>query len=282
MTAASVFDPDSSTFSTGTTYTRMWVSGQFQAPESESLIQLLPRKQLNNDAFETDAEEIEVKGEELVLVATKSLSDYHLIALLCWRNFANMPCMTLIESVQRILSPGANRQTAGVRVKSGDEIERRRMTKLEKRVAKREQIENGVLWCVTKLFTNEHNFNGRHLMRHYARRLLLTIVNSLLALIITLFALSYYKVLQTNGIGKVASSLNNFTLLLVDSMCCKIDTDGLVRHYTCFLPSTGEVPKLLIGFVSIQLLILLLNLYQLYKFFWAISELPVLFLLILQ
>ena len=210
MRAASVFDANSTTFSTGSTYTRMWVSSQFQA-SSESLVQLLPKKRSirSNDAFEDEDEEEEVvkvksiTKDELVTVKSRSLCDYHLVALLCWRNFANLPEMTLIESVQRILSPGTHRQTATVTVKLGEVIEKRRMTSLERRVAQRDEIKNGVLWCVAKLFTNEHNFNGRHLMTHYARRLLMTIANSLLALSITLFALSYYKVLQTGGVGTV-------------------------------------------------------------------------------
>ena len=48
------------------------------------------------DEFESD-EPVEID------VAEKPLSDYHLFALLCWRNFATLPEMTLIESVQRVL-----------------------------------------------------------------------------------------------------------------------------------------------------------------------------------
>lgn len=32
------------------------------------------------------------------------LKDYHLFALLCWRNFATLPELTMIESVQRLVA----------------------------------------------------------------------------------------------------------------------------------------------------------------------------------
>ena len=62
--------------------------------------QLIPDSEkadtLKIDEFESD-EPVEID------VSEKSLSDYHLFALLCWRNFATLPEMTLIESVQRVL-----------------------------------------------------------------------------------------------------------------------------------------------------------------------------------
>ena len=58
---------------------------------------LIPQSEdLKIDEFESD-----VPTE--IDVPEKPLSDYHLFALLCWRNFATLPEMTLIESVQRVL-----------------------------------------------------------------------------------------------------------------------------------------------------------------------------------
>ena len=125
---------------------------------------------LSHDTFEDDESDLSsFDPSEVIELEPKSLSDYHLFALLCWRNFANLPEMTLIESVQRVLSPG-DRKTSQVLIKKDNQLIKQRMTSLERRVAKGDEIKNGVLWCVTKLFTNEHNFNGRHLMYHYLTR----------------------------------------------------------------------------------------------------------------
>ena len=78
------------------------------------------------------------------------------------------------------------------------------------------------------------------------------------ALLCTLFALSYYRMLSPDGV--------------LDTICCKFQIQYLTRNFTCFLPSTGEVPKLLIGYIIIQSVIILINIYQVYKFFWAIRK----------
>ena len=40
------------------------------------------------------------------MVKSRQFRDRHLFSLLCWRNFAHLPEMTFIESVQRVTSYG--------------------------------------------------------------------------------------------------------------------------------------------------------------------------------
>ena len=130
------------------------------------------------------------------------------------------------------------------------------MTTLEKNVETGEQMQNGMLWCVTKLFVNEKNFQGHRLLRHYRNRLLFTIIIAGVSLIVTLYTMSYYKLLDKFGEDSV-----------VENICCSITTGELTRQYTCFLPTTGDLPQLIVGFIFIQAFILIMNFCHVWKFY---------------
>ena len=117
-------------------------------------------------------------------------------------------------------------------------------------------MQNGMLWCVTKLFVNENNFQGHRLLKHYKTRLILTVLIAAGSLLVTLYAKSYSVLLDKFGEDSV-----------VENMCCSIKTGDLTRQYTCFLPTTGDLPQLVVGFVFIQAFILVLNFYHVWKFY---------------
>ena len=102
--------------------------------------------------------------------------DRHLFSLLCHRNFAHMPEMTFIESVQRVATHGAQelKPHKYTDPKTGLKVTKH-MTPLEKRVIEGQDFENGILWCVTKLFTGDQNFSGKQLLLKYTIRLTLTL-----------------------------------------------------------------------------------------------------------
>jgi hypothetical protein len=102
--------------------------------------------------------------------------DRHLFSLLCHRNFAHLPEMTFIESVQRVATHGAHHvaKHSYTDPKTGLKVTKY-MTPLEKRVIEGQDFENGILWCVTKLFTGDQNFTGKQLLRKYSIRLTLTL-----------------------------------------------------------------------------------------------------------
>ena len=46
-------------------------------------------------------------------------------------------------------------------------IDGKKYTDLESKLKKEQPFENGVLWCITKLFTHDKNFTGTHLIKKY-------------------------------------------------------------------------------------------------------------------
>ena len=46
-------------------------------------------------------------------------------------------------------------------------INGKKYTDLESKLKKEQPFENGVLWCITKLFTHDKNFTGMHLTKKY-------------------------------------------------------------------------------------------------------------------
>ena len=46
-------------------------------------------------------------------------------------------------------------------------INGKKYTDLESKLKKEQPFENGVLWCITKLFTHDKNFTGTHLTKKY-------------------------------------------------------------------------------------------------------------------
>ena len=117
-------------------------------------------------------------------------------------------------------------------------------------------MENGMLWCVTKLFVNEDNFQGNQLLKHYKIRLFISILIAGVSLLWALCVKSYWKLLVKFGKDSV-----------VENMCCSITTGELTRQYSCYLPSTGDLPQLIVGFVFIHAFILLINLDHIRKFY---------------
>ena len=130
---------------------------------------------IKNDHFETEISKMDEK--DLKMKVDHEFTDRHLFSQLCYRNFAHLPDMTFIESVQRVVTPG-------VRVANGtmydplfhtqmdgdfldgnkappemSDLEILGLDKTEKEAANYDLMDNmGVLWSITKLFTCEKNF----------------------------------------------------------------------------------------------------------------------------
>ena len=156
----------------------------------------------------------------------------------------------MIESVQRLVA--AKRQTTSdyeVKINGKD----KKVTELEYKVHNQESFLNGMLWCVTKLFVNEKNFQGNELLKRYRNRLLLTIFIGLFSLIVAFAYVPHYTIFFEENVA--------------EEICCKITTADIIREYACFLPTTGDLPQLLIGFTCIQGLIILMNLHHVWKFY---------------
>ena len=278
ITAASLFDPDSSTFATSRKYKRYWVADDFKRrrkPKKPNKINdtvALEVTSVKSDEPLIDKDAVEMKEKEDIenqnyalkeekkkaeqvekssCLGPKMLRDYHFFALLCWRNFATLPELTMIESVQRLVAAKKQDYVNTEKVLCPDGVERN-LTFLEKSVLLDETQNMGMLWCVTKMFVHEKNFQGRELLKSYRNRLVLTVVIAALSLVVSLYLMSYYTVLGDN---------------LVEDICCKITTNTIQREYSCFLPTTGDLPQLVIGFVVIQSIIILMNFYQFYKFY---------------
>ena len=157
----------------------------------------------------------------------------------------------MIESVQRLVAAKKQDYVTTDDVLCADGV-KRKMTYLEDAVMKEDTLTAGMLWCVTKMFVNEKNFQGKELLKNYRVRLGITILIAGLSLFVSLYWKSYYTVLGDN---------------LVEDICCKITTNNVRREYACFLPTTGDLPQLVIGFIVIQGAIILMNLYHVYKFY---------------
>ena len=155
-------------------------NGPRQPDDEES--QLLAKNGENRD--ELDDKISKMDDKDLKMKLDHEFTDRHLFSQLCYRNFAHLPDMTFIESVQRVVSPG-------VRVDNGstfdplfhtemdgeclhENYEPREMKdqaifgldKIEKEAANYDLMKDmGVLWSITKLFTCERNFSGKKLLR---------------------------------------------------------------------------------------------------------------------
>ena len=138
--------------------------------------------QLIKNDLETKISKMDEK--DLKMKVDHEFTDRHLFSQLCYRNFAHLPDMTFIESVQRVVTPG-------VRVANGTmydplfhtpmdgdfldgkyaphemrDLEILGLDKTEKEAANYDLMDNmGVLWSITKLFTCEKNFSGKKLLR---------------------------------------------------------------------------------------------------------------------
>ena len=101
--------------------------------------------------------------------------------------------MTFIESVQRVVTRGYS-PLKMKKVEINGKIKDIPMTPLEWKVYNREEHSNGVLWCITKLFTCDENFTGTSLLYTYLMRLLLTIFCGVIGFAI-IFAQGYIEIL---------------------------------------------------------------------------------------
>ena len=198
--------------------------------ERNELRKRTPRSPPNDDKNQTEnatligtLDEIDIEidkmdEKDLKMKLDDEFTDRHLFSQLCYRNFAHLPDMTFIESVQRVVTPNVrvgdkydpflykekdveiiDPQYAALyepfseswkrlydkinrrgKTISGDDPKVFGLDDIEKQVANYEKMDNmGVLWSITKLFTCEKNFSGKKLIKAYKRRLYSTIAISL-------------------------------------------------------------------------------------------------------
>ena len=135
----------------------------------------------NPDALEEKISKMDEK--DLKMKLDDEFTDRHLFSQLCYRNFAHLPDMTFIESVQRVVTPGVREANGTLydplfhTAMDGDclnvDYETPEMKdkaifgldEIEKKTANYEEMKTGVLWAITKLFTCEKNFSGKKLLR---------------------------------------------------------------------------------------------------------------------
>ena len=198
--------------------------------ERNELRKRTPRSPPNDDKNQTEnatligtLDEIDIEidkmdEKDLKMKLDDEFTDRHLFSQLCYRNFAHLPDMTFIESVQRVVTPNVrvgdkydpflykekdaeiiDPQYAALyepfseswkrlydkinrrgKTISGDDPKVFGLDDIEKQVANYEKLDNmGVLWSITKLFTCEKNFSGKKLIKAYKRRLYSTMAISL-------------------------------------------------------------------------------------------------------
>ena len=198
--------------------------------ERNELRKRTPRSPPNDDKNQTEnatligtLDEIDIEidkmdEKDLKMKLDDEFTDRHLFSQLCYRNFAHLPDMTFIESVQRVVTPDVrvgdkydpflykekdaeiiDPQYAALyepfseswkrlydkinrrgKTISGDDPKVFGLDDIEKQVANYEKMDNmGVLWSITKLFTCEKNFSGKKLIKAYKRRLHSTMAISL-------------------------------------------------------------------------------------------------------
>ena len=89
--------------------------------------------------------------------STTGLRDRHLFSALCYRNFAHLPEITFIESVQRCATYRKWKENNHL-CKDEKEEKLRKITELEWKVLSINTagpITNGMLWSIGKLFTGD-------------------------------------------------------------------------------------------------------------------------------
>ena len=117
----------------------------------------------------------ETRAEDKILAkqmrGSRQFCDRDIFSHLCYRNFAHMEAIPFITSIQRVTF-----------------LKEPRESFLEKQLKGGQPFDNGVLWCITKMWTNRQNFNGRVLWNCYLRRLIGSI-----AIVLIFLALSAWK-----------------------------------------------------------------------------------------
>ena len=236
-------------------------NGPRQPDDEES--QLLAKNGENRDELDDKISKMDDKVLKMKL--DQEFTDRHLFSQLCYRNFAHLPDMTFIESVQRVVSPG-------VRVDNGstfdplfhtemdgeclhENYEPREMKdqaifgldKIEKEAANYDLMKDmGVLWSITKLLTCERNFSGKKLLRTYKKRLCLTMTFSLAPF----FALLVWRIIFK--FEEIAEIIR-----------CVDETDS---RFKCLLPTAGDIIYLCwIYVILIQGPIFVISVYHFFK-----------------
>ena len=130
---------------------------------------------------EADLEIAKLDEKDLKMKLDNDFTDRHLFSQLCYRNFAHLPDMTFIESVQRVVTPSVRNCNKLYdpyfhMEMDGDYFNEKftsyqkdpifGLDQIEKEAANYDLMNNmGVLWSITKLFTCERNFSGKELIR---------------------------------------------------------------------------------------------------------------------
>ena len=147
----------------------------------ESQQNLLEKSGENRNELDDKISKMDEK--DLKLKVDHEFTDRHLFSQLCYRNFAHLPDMTFIESVQRVVTPGVNPASGTLydplfhTEMDVDFLQDKYdpkdvykeifgLVKTEKEAANYDLMDGmGVLWSITKLFTCEKNFSGKKLLR---------------------------------------------------------------------------------------------------------------------
>lgn len=213
-----------------------------------------------------------MNDKDLRMKLDNEFSDRHLFSQLCHHNFAHLPEITFIESVQRVVSPGirvddgprfdpifhtkldGRRLNAQYEPREMEDQEIFGLDEMEKGAASYDMKKNmGVLWTITKMFTCTRNFSGKKLLRIYKRRLWLTMGISLVPLMTLL-------------IWRITCNFRTITKVVR----CIDETDS---HFKCLLPAAGNVISLCWLYISlIQAPIFFISIYQFFKIEPAIAN----------
>ena len=76
------------------------------AAPAETVVPIDTEEKIDDDDFALPKQKpaVENVSSQSCFARCTDLKDYHFFALLCWRNFATLPELTMIESVQRLVA----------------------------------------------------------------------------------------------------------------------------------------------------------------------------------
>lgn len=218
--------------------------------------------QTDQNGNELESKVSNMDEKDLKMKLDHEFTDRHLFSQLCYRNFAHLPDMTFIESVQRVVTPGVrlgkqlydplfhtemDGNFLDEKYAPYDAHEIYGLDKTEKEAANYDLMNNmGVLWSITKLFTCEKNFSGKKLLRIYKMRLGLTMAISIAPFIALLCWRIMFKFEE-----------------IVEIIRCLDEKDS---QFKCLLPTAGDIIYLCwIYVILIEAPIFFISLYQLFR-----------------
>jgi len=260
-TAAGIFDKNSETFNNTSKYKRYWRHDfTTDCSNAPNLSELRPPPTIPRATSTVGTSRADSELTSSVTTANRTIKqnepvkgflDRHLFSLLCHRNFAHLPEMTFIESIQRIATHGHIKTTPYSMKNAKGETINQRLTEFEKTVMEGGGKEAGALWCCVKLFTCKQNFTGTKLCTIYIIRLIITLILTVIwFVIIAIKGYFHFIFFGTN-----------------EKLCCsfyaKLESAEGKRDFQCFLPTVGDISKLVFGWSVILLAIFVANLYQL-------------------